>query len=68
MNEPTHTIKIEIRGDFNAGWMHYVLGLKCPDDPVMAEGWEMASETTIACGPIRQIMVDKNTPYLVTTP
>ena len=45
MTKPTQSLLVHIFGDFNAGWMHYVMGLDKPKDPTMAEGFEMAEET-----------------------
>lgn len=45
MKKPTQSLLVHIFGDFNAGWMYYVMGLDKPADPVMAEGYEMAEET-----------------------
>ena len=45
MKKPTQSLLVHVFGDFNAGWLHYVMGLDKPSDPVMAEGYEMGEET-----------------------
>ncbi len=53
-------IAIEARGDFNAGWLAFVLGVPFAcgyDKPVAwAEGWKMAEETP-SLHPVRDTFV-----------
>ena len=60
MKNPTQTLLVRIFGDFNAGWMHYVMGLEKPSNPVMAEGYEMAEETP-SLQSMRQVMETQRT-------
>lgn len=60
MEKTTHSLLIHIFGDFNAGWMYYVMGLDKPSDPIMAEGFEMAEETP-SLQSMRHIMETQST-------
>lgn len=44
MKNPTQTLLVRIFGDFNAGWMHYVMGLEKPSNPVIALAYEIAPD------------------------
>lgn len=60
MTKPTQSLLVHIFGDFNAGWMHYVMGLDKPKDPTMAEGFEMAEETP-SLQSMRRVMEEQRT-------
>jgi len=62
MKQPTHSLLIDIFGDFNAGWIHYVLGLEKPTNPVMAEGYEMGEETPSLQSMRRIMEAERNLP------